>query len=103
MRGVGRVSDLVPAQCIERIVGTTRNHLTHYGRAVSDEQVVYILHSRKCLDSGIDLRRCRYSLALDRGIRREDWDGYEDVAVALAIRDGSLVPVSGTEVERSRA
>jgi hypothetical protein len=33
-----------------------------------NEQTVYILHSRECLTSGIDLRDCRFSLALDRQI-----------------------------------
>ena len=99
------MSELVPSADIERIVGTTRDQLAHYGRAVSDEQTVYVLHSRDCLSSGRDLRQCRYSLALDRGICIEDWDGFEDVAVALAVRssDRRLVPVAGTEVEVSRS
>ena len=99
------MSDLVPSENIERIVGTTRDRLAHYGRAVSDEQTVYILHSHECKNSGIDLRDCRFSIALDRGICIEDWDGFEDVAVALSIRsnDRHLIPVAGTEVEVSRS
>lgn len=96
------MSDLVPSSDIERIVGTTRHQKAHYGRAVSSEQMVYILHSKACLDSGIDLRECRFSLALDRGINPEAWAEHEDVAVALGIRDKRLIPVHGTEIAGSR-
>lgn len=65
--------DPVPTEDIERIVGVPRHPTEHYARAVSAEQTVYVLHSQKCLDSGIDLRECRYSLALDNGIRRSEW------------------------------
>jgi hypothetical protein len=50
------MSDLVPAEDIERIVGAPRHYQAHYGCAVSSEQTVYILHSKRCLGSGIDLR-----------------------------------------------
>jgi hypothetical protein len=92
------VSDLVPAEDIERIVGCPRHRKAHYGRAVSDEQTVYILHSKECLDSGIDLRKCRFSIALDRGIDLRRWDGYEDIAVALGVWETKLVPLYGTEI-----
>jgi hypothetical protein len=77
------MTDIVPAQDIERIVGVPRHATEHWGRAVSDEQRVYILHSRECLESGIDLRDCSFSLALDDGIDPFDW--YEDVPVALTL------------------
>lgn len=71
------MTDTVPIEDIERIVGVPRAAKAHYARAVSAEQTVYILHSRECLDSGVDLRLCRFSLALDNGIDlaewREDW------------------------------
>lgn len=97
------MSDLVPADRIEQIVGTTRDATTHYARAVSSEQTVYILHPKRCLSRVIDLRNCPYSHALDMGTCEEDWGGFEDVAVAVDI-DGypRLVPVAGSEVERSR-
>lgn len=94
------MSALVPADEIERIVGTERWMWTHFGRAVSAEQTVYILHSIECKNSGGDLRKCPYSIALDRGICEEDWSGFEDLAVAVGIRsnDGRLFPVQGTEI-----
>lgn len=94
------MTDLVPAEDMERIVGVRRHHKAHYGRASSTEQRVYILHSKECLDSGIDLRGCRFSTALDRGIDERRWTGYEDVAVALGVWNGDLVPLKGTEITR---
>ena len=94
------MSDLVPADDIERIVGVQRHRKAHYGRAVSAEQTVYVLHSHECRDSGIDLRECRFSVALDRGIKPEAWSGHQDVAVGLGVWDGRLIPLKGTEVNR---
>ena len=91
------MSNLVPAEDIERIVGCPRHRHGHYGRAVSAEQTVYILHSEECLDSGIGLRACRFSVALDLGINPKVWVGYEDVPVALGIWAGRLIPLKGTE------
>jgi hypothetical protein len=90
------MSDLVPTEDIERIVGAKRHATKHQAKAVSAEQKVFILHSRKCLDSGIDLRDCRFSWALDNGIRLSEWQ--EDVAFTVRIQgshDGMrLVPSS---------
>lgn len=80
----------VPADQIERIVGRTRPVQDHYARAVSAEQTVYILHSRECLASFADLRDCPWSLALDRGIDISEW--VEDAPLAVRVRDGRLVP-----------
>ena len=77
------MTDLVPAEDIERIVGAKRHPSRHLARAVSAEQRVYILHSQKCLDSGIDLRACPYALALDNGIRLSEW--HEDEAFYVEI------------------
>lgn len=60
------MTNFVPADQIERIVGARRHATHHLGRAVSAEQAVYILHSVACKDSGLDLRECPFSLALDR-------------------------------------
>lgn len=87
------MTELVPATDIERIVGAVRHQTVHQARAVSKEQTVYILHSHKCLESGIDLRECPYSLALDNGIDSDDWRGYEDVALPVAIIGRRLFPV----------
>jgi hypothetical protein len=86
------VSDLVPAESIESIVGAERHPNRHLARAVRAEQTVYILHSYDCLESGIDLRDCDFSRALDNGIRPAEWP--EDVAVAVAVHENRLVPTS---------
>lgn len=84
---------LVPADEIERIVGARRHRLAHLGRAVSAEQTVYVLHSQQCKDSGIDLRTCIYSRALDAGIEGlTEWDGQEDRVVTLQVAHGLLLP-----------
>lgn len=61
------MTDIVDPGSIEKIVGAPRSLAHHYGRAVSAEQRIYILHSKVCLDSGIDLRSCPFSVALDLG------------------------------------
>lgn len=92
---------LESADRIEGIVGALRHPSRHTGRAVSVEQRVYILHSQDCLDSGIDLRECPFSVALDEGIDIDEWQGTEDRAVYI-LRDprvGDLVPeVAGWEL-----
>lgn len=86
------MSEIVPSSAIERIVGTNRHPEAHYGRAVSTEQMVYILHSQTCKDSGIDLRECPFSVALDRGIDEWVWSDDMDRPVELVIFKGHLVP-----------
>ena len=85
------MTDLVPADQIEQIVGARRHPTHHLGRAVSGEQTVYILHSAACKDSGLDLRECPFSIALDRGILVGEW--IEDEAVSLVVERGSLIPL----------
>lgn len=89
------MSDLVPAEDIERIVGANRHAESHYGRAVSAEQKVYILHSQECKDSGVDLRECPFSIALDRGIPLDRWADFEDMPVELWVSaaTGRLIPM----------
>lgn len=81
------MSELVPIEEIEGIVGRPRHPELHLGRAVSAEQRIYILHSQACRGTGIDLRDCDYSRALDRGTVG-DWP--EDEPMALAIVGGYL-------------
>lgn len=88
------MTELVPTDQIERIVGARRHDHQHLGRAVSAEQKVYILHSAKCRDSGIDLRECEWSRALDRGIDPADWARFEDRPVVLAVIKSRLFPVT---------
>lgn len=79
------MSRLEAADKIEGIVGAKRHPSDHLGRAVSAEQRVYVLHSAECVSSGIDLRACEYSVALDRGIDLGIWDDYQDMPVTLII------------------
>ena len=94
------VTDLERPDHIEGIVGASRHRTKHYGRSVSAQQRVYILHSAECRDSGRDLRECPYSIALDRGIGHMSawlaWHAWQDQAVRLKIsRHGDLVPDTG--------
>jgi hypothetical protein len=92
MLGCGRfkVSDLVDPARIEEIVGVPRHERIHFGRAVSKEQTVYILHSQRCVNNTPVLRDCIYSLALDKGIDLNHWEKYQDRPVVLRIWNGSL-------------
>lgn len=91
------MSDLVDPTEIERIVGVKRHPVDHFGRAVSAERMIYILHSAQCRNSGRDLRTCAFSLALDKGIQESDWAGVTDRPALLEISlDGRLIPaISG--------
>jgi hypothetical protein len=84
------VTNLVPPDRIERIVGMTRDPELHWARAVSAEEIVYILHSQACKDAIDDLRYCAFSLALDRGIDVAEW--VEDQPLVVTIYNGRLVP-----------
>lgn len=80
------MTDIVPTEDIDRIVGVPRHPTQHWGRAVSAEQTVYILHSQECKDSTPDLRDCPYSLSLDDGVDLAmGWT--EDVPLPLMISD----------------
>lgn len=69
------MSELVDRDEIEQIVGLKRSKDWHLGRWVPGKAggTFYILHSQGCLDlmdtseGAVDLRDCRFSLALDRG------------------------------------
>lgn len=96
------VSDIVDPDEIEAIVGLARHDTEHYGRAVSAEQRVYILHPRQCRDAVPDLRDCPYSDALDWGIDAAGvwplWAARQDVPVRLVVTpDGLLAPDLTTE------
>lgn len=74
-------------------VGVNRHPTLHYGRADTATEEVSILHSQKCLDSGIDLRDCRFSTALDSGIDERDWFEHMDQPIALEVWGSQLVPL----------
>ena len=88
------MTNLVSPSSIEETVGVKRHRQAHYGRAVTSEQTVYILHSQRCLESGIDLRECRFSLALDSGIELQSWKGHEDRPVVLGVWRDRLMPLT---------
>ena len=87
------MTDPVDRSEIEKLVGARRSPGAHLGRADSEAGKVYILHSQRCLDTGMDLRGCRFSIALDFGISMEDWEGFEDETVALRVYEDRLIPV----------
>lgn len=86
------MTNLVPAEQIEEIVGARRHRLNHFARAISAEQTVYILHSRQCVTHTPDLRRCLFSQALDQGIDEQEWSDDQDEPVLARIRHGRLFP-----------
>lgn len=91
------MSDLVDPGTIEKIVGARRHQSEHLGRAVSAEGKVYVLHSRDCVGSNIDLRECPFSVALDKGIEApavwSAWERAQDVTVYLrTVGGGFLYP-----------
>lgn len=82
------------AKTIEATVGAKRHETIHVARAVSDEERVYVLHSKECVREYADLRTCPFSLALDEGIDLGPWEDSQDVAVEVEIDEeyGDLVP-----------
>lgn len=78
------MTDLVDQTEIEQIVGHKRMRVTHLGRAVSETETFYILHSQKCRDNmdRNDLRDCPFSLALDKGVDFETADAVQKLVIA---------------------
>lgn len=60
------MTNIVPSEDIESIVGTFRRRYTHIGYADSNTGTFYILHSEICKETCPDLRDCDYSVALDK-------------------------------------
>lgn len=60
------MSDRVPADLIERVVGAWRHATRHIIRG-DDGGAAYLMHSRECVSTWDDLRDCPWSIALDRG------------------------------------
>lgn len=85
---------VIRANFVESIVGVMRHETKHFGRAVSAEGVMYILHSCECVRTGIDPRECAYSVALDLSIDPRLWAHQQDCVVVLAIcpDEGDLIP-----------
>lgn len=55
----------IPAEVALAKVGAERSQVLHWGRGSEKDQTFYILHSIDCIESGIDLTTCPYSVALD--------------------------------------
>ncbi len=81
------MSERVPADQIESIVGARRHKREHIVRGVLDEDRVYILHSEECRERYADLRDCPWSRALDQGVA---WLP-PDEPVIVRVRNGELV------------
>lgn len=81
------MTDIVPADRIETIVGARRHPREHIARGVLPEDRLYILHSAECRECYADLRDCPWSLALDRGVLWLE----SDEPVLVRVRDGQLV------------
>ena len=86
------MTELIDPSEVERLVGAYRHPTAHLCRADSFHEATYLLHSKACLDSGIDLRTCEYALAQDNGIDTDVWEGREDEVVLVVISDSHLVP-----------
>jgi hypothetical protein len=90
------VSELVDPDEIERLVGCERPLLGHAGRLV--DGTFYILHSKLCKDSGQDLRRCAYSLAMDKGPDPDvEWPQGPQF-LAISVKTGKLFPTLPVKV-----
>lgn len=87
------MTELVPRDEIESIVGRDRHATEHYARAVSATQTVYIMHPEECLGLGWDLRDCPFSVALSKwGINPSEWE--ENVAMRVVLdKYSAMVPV----------
>lgn len=88
------MSTLVDTDVIEQIVGRPRHQSIHYGKAVTGEKTIHVLHSQACLDYSKDLRQCRYSQALDNGIDQTAWARWQNKPVILCVINGKLLPIN---------
>lgn len=68
---------------IETLVQATRREHEHVIRWVSEQDMVYILHSRECRekDYPTSLLHCPYTLALSEGSMHPSWEDFKDVPV----------------------
>ena len=87
------MTDLVPTNEIEAIVGIARHPSYHFGRNSTGDEKIYILHSQECLDREADLRDCPFSVALDAGVEESDWTGDRaNRPLRLELWHGMLIP-----------
>ncbi len=86
------MSEIVPADQIEGLVGIERHAIHHYARVNSDEQIFYVLHSKSCLSLERPITQCGFTYALDRGIDEYLWSDFMDTPVRVRVRGGDLLP-----------
>lgn len=67
------MTNLIPPDEVEQLVGAKRHPTKHIGRADHEERMIYILHSQECVDTNLDLRECKFSVALDRRVDGDCW------------------------------
>lgn len=91
------MSEPVPREKIEEIVGHARHPRIHYGRAVSETETFYILHSQQCLEQYDDLSYCPFSIAMDLGLNLPMWAFHMDQPVPIGVYDGELLPLQASE------
>lgn len=89
------MTDIVPREEIERLVGAKRHPTVHIGRADTALGKVFILHPESCLRRHLDLRKCPYSLALDNGfdVKKHGWYTALDEPVILWVDKRELIPL----------
>lgn len=101
------MTDLVPTEDIERIVGARRLPAHHVARFNSEDQRTYILHSIECFEEEPDLRECDYSLSLDwyglwgidDDLPEDGYDWPEDTPIVVTLdEDGFLAPDAAQSV-----
>lgn len=87
------MTELIDPTEVERLVNARRHPTEHIGLANSHDGKTYLLHSKQCLDSGIDLRTCEFAYAQDAGIDMAVWEDRQDHPYILRIVEGQLVPL----------
>lgn len=79
------MTECVTWEQMQEVFGIPRLDHVHVAKAVSDEQVLYILHSQDCLDRTEDLRTCPYAEAQNQGVDEAAWEPYLDKIVVVAL------------------
>lgn len=90
-----KITTLVDVNDIENIVGYRRHPEFHIARAISEEEHIYVLHSKDCHKANDDPTTCPFSVAVDAGIDTDLWQYYYDAPVRVYVdpQDGKLWPV----------
>lgn len=88
------MTQLVDPKKIESLVGATRHGTLHLGRWNTENDRIYILHSHKCVRSGIDLRECPYSQCMTAGAFSHTWSQHPNSTVVLSIQRNELTPLA---------